>query len=79
MYNRVDQLYAYVYPLPLEPPSNLPHPTSLGHHRPPSWPPSAMETIGFKSVTCKEMYSIHKLRPRDKVDGLSNADTIAEF
>ena len=36
LYNSMSQLYAYIYPLPSEPPSNpLPHhhPTPLGHHR----------------------------------------------
>ena len=32
LYNNVDQLYEYIYPLPLEPPST---PTPLGHHRAP--------------------------------------------
>ena len=30
-------MYMYIGPLPLGPPSPLPHPTHLGHHRAPSW------------------------------------------
>ena len=33
LYNEVNQLYVYMYPLPLGPPSSPPHPTHLGHHR----------------------------------------------
>ena len=35
-YNKVNQLYVYVYPpypFPLEPPSHPPYPTPLGHHK----------------------------------------------
>ena len=37
LYNEVNQLYVYIYPLPLGPLSHipLPHPTHLGHHRAP--------------------------------------------
>ena len=31
MYSKVNQLYVYIYPLPLEPPCPA-HPTPLGHH-----------------------------------------------
>ena len=32
LYNNVNQLYVYIYALPLEPPSHrTPHLTSLGH------------------------------------------------
>ena len=31
-----NQLYVYIYALPLRPPSYPPHPTPLGHHREPS-------------------------------------------
>ena len=33
LYNDVDQLYVYIYPLPLESPSQPLHPPHLGHHR----------------------------------------------
>ena len=32
MYNKVSQLYVYIYPYPLKPPASL-NPTPLGHHR----------------------------------------------
>ena len=36
LYNEVDWLYIYIYPLPLESPSH-PRSTPLGHHRAPRW------------------------------------------
>ena len=37
LYNEVNQLYVYICPLPLGPPSHpAPNPTHLGHHRAPS-------------------------------------------
>ena len=39
LYNNVNQLYVCIYPLPLGPPSILPHPTHLSHPRAPSWAP----------------------------------------
>ena len=35
----MNQSYAYISPLPLEPPSTHPHPSPWGHHRAPSWAP----------------------------------------
>ena len=45
LYNKVNQLYVYIYPLPLEPSSHSPPPAPLGHHRAPSRAPCA--THGF--------------------------------
>ena len=36
LYNKVNQLYVYIYPLPLEPPSHPPYPTPLDGHKAPS-------------------------------------------
>ena len=46
LYNEVNQLYVYIYPLPLEPPSHLPpasHP--LGYHRALSWASCAVQQL----------------------------------
>ena len=46
LYNEVNQLYVYIYPLPPGSPSHpQPHPTPLGHHRAPSWAPCAMQEL----------------------------------
>ena len=47
LYNEVNQLCVYIYPLPLGPPCHLtpPHPTHLGHHRAPSWAPWAIQQV----------------------------------
>ena len=41
----VNQLYAYIHPLPLEPPFHHPHPTPIGHHRTPSWAPCTLQQL----------------------------------
>ena len=41
LYNEVDQLHVYIYPLLLGPPSQLPTPPP-GHHRAPSWASCAL-------------------------------------
>ena len=43
LYKEVNQLYVYIYPLPVGPPSL--HPTPLGHHRSPSWTPCAIQQL----------------------------------
>ena len=43
LYNEVNQLYVYLYPLPLGPPSHPHHPTYLGGHRAPSCTPRAIQ------------------------------------
>ena len=41
-YIQMNQMYVYIYPLPLESPSLTPYPTPLGHHRAPSSFPLAL-------------------------------------
>ena len=43
LYNNVNRLYVYIYPLPLDRPP--PHLTRLGHHRTLNWVPSATQQI----------------------------------
>ena len=61
-YHEVNQLYVYIYPLLLGPPSHLhPHPTPLGNHRAPSWAPCAIQQFPtqFSSVaqSCLILYN----------------------
>ena len=41
--------------------------------------PALWRQLVLKVLLMKKWYSFHKLRPREKVGGLSNADTMAEF
>ena len=44
--NWISDMYTYIpHPLPLEPPSHPPYPTSLGGHKAPSWSPCAMQQL----------------------------------
>ena len=43
LYNKVNQLYVYIYPLPSPPDS--PHPPCLGHHRTSGWAPCAVQQL----------------------------------
>ena len=46
LYNEVNKLYIYIYPLPLGLPSYLPpHPVSLIAHRTASWAPCAIQQV----------------------------------
>ena len=48
---KVNQLFVYVHPLHQEPPSHSLHRlTPLGHHRAPSWAPSAMPQLPTSSL-----------------------------
>ena len=47
LYNKVNQLYVYIHPFPLEPPS---HSTPLGHQRALSWAPHAMQLLPTSSL-----------------------------
>ena len=44
LYNEVNQLYVYIYPLPLGHPP-IPYPSPLGHHWAWSWAPCAIQWI----------------------------------
>ena len=43
-YNKVNQLYVHIYPLPLKPPTH-PHLTPLSHRRAPSWAPCVIQQV----------------------------------
>lgn len=48
LYNKVDQLFAYIYPLCLASPSHIPSsPSHLGHHRVPSCKGKMWDKGGF--------------------------------
>ena len=50
LHSIVNQLYVYIYPLPLESPSHpLPYSACLGHHRAPSWAPCVMQQLPTSS------------------------------
>ena len=62
LYNKVNQLYVYIHPFPLEPPSQFPASSSPplsqpGHHRAPSWALCATQQAHivlriFKECSC---------------------------
>ena len=54
MYDKMNQLYVYIYPLP--PLGPIPHPTPLGHHRAPSWAPCAIPQVPIGCFTCSSTY-----------------------
>ena len=53
------------YPLPLEPPSHPPYPTSLGHRKAPNWSPCAMRllTTSYFTFGSVDMLMLLSLRP----------------
>ena len=45
LYNEINQPYAYIYPLSLEPPCHPPYPTPLCHQTALSWAPCAIQQV----------------------------------
>ena len=69
LYNEVNQLYVYIYLLPLGPPSHsIPQPNCLGHHRAASWAPWAIQQLPTrclaytqKCIYVSAVLSVHRL------------------
>ena len=63
LYNELNQLYVYIYPLPVEPPSHYcPHFTPLGHHTEKAMAPRS-STLAWKILW---MRSLVGHSPRDR-------------